>query len=202
MWSCWNRTFGRPRKQGTQMSKIERSAFKLPSIKTREMRVAYPIAVQIDTRDSGSLWRYRMHVIDEHSSWSFRTLIRPTEYYKRNWHSFEIRCHYCIQPCLAWELSLSCKRSRNNGRRADSPLCCKRQRTVRADTGRAATMSVSWVMVCDVVEWFSTTNPTICMFSRTLVNGGRWNHVCCSILPSATHWFYIWKKLFGSRPMR
>lgn len=58
-------------------------------------------------------------------------------------------------------------------RRADTPRRCKRRCTVQANTGHAANMAISWLVVSDVVVQFCKADLTIRLYSRPLVMGGR-----------------------------
>ncbi|GFT93923.1 hypothetical protein NPIL_162331 [Nephila pilipes] len=92
-----------------------------------------------------------MQAGDEWSPRSFQTCIRPSEYCTQNQCSAEkmTLSHFCIQLCRSGHqcrrLSLCCivKRSLSNSRRVDNPRCCKRLRTVSADTGRATKLPIS-----------------------------------------------------------
>lgn len=58
------------------MIEMYRSVFRLPSIRSRDVHVVYPIAVQTITPDARFLCRYRMRAGDERSPRSIQTLIR------------------------------------------------------------------------------------------------------------------------------
>ncbi|GFU67795.1 hypothetical protein TNCV_4684161 [Trichonephila clavipes] len=66
-----------------------RSAFKLPSIRTRNVSIVYPIIVQTITLGAGPLCRYQMQTSDEQSSPSPQARIRPSEYCTQNRDSSE-----------------------------------------------------------------------------------------------------------------
>lgn len=81
--SCWRISFDRPRRWGTttgrKLWEIYRSAFKLLSIWTRDVRVLYPMAAQSITRDTRSLSRWRMQTSDERFSRRLQTRIWPSD---------------------------------------------------------------------------------------------------------------------------
>ena len=100
--ACWKMTFGRPIRQNTttgcKMLERYRSAFKLPSIRIREMLVVYPMATKIITQGARILYRYRMQVGDMRFPWSLQTCIWPSKYCTQNWDSEKtILCNSCIQ---------------------------------------------------------------------------------------------------------
>ena len=109
-----------------------------------------------------------------------------------------VHIELCRSPSFCM---LHCQRKLKYSHQVDRPLCCKCQRTVRAETGRVANMSISWLMVRDEARWFCMIDPTMWLFSRALVMEGRKDPACRSIWPSATHWFHIHMTLDGCRPV-
>lgn len=101
-------------------------------------------------------------------------------------------------------LSLCCivKGNKSNDCHADSPCCCKRLHTVRADIGHTANMAISWLMVHDVVVRFCCADLTICLSSQTLVMVGCWDPACHTVWLSTTHWFHIPLTVVGFRPVQ
>ena len=156
---CLKIEFNRPLKWGTTIRircQMYRSAFKLPFIRIRNVRVVYPISGKTITRKTGtaipiSNARRRLVVFS-----------KPPDIYTaigiliQNWDSSEkaTLCHSCIQLCRSAHQSrfLCCifKRSGRDAYRADRPRCFKCRHTVRAETGNAANMPNSWLMVLDV----------------------------------------------------
>ncbi|KAF8796341.1 hypothetical protein HNY73_000725 [Argiope bruennichi] len=102
------------------------------------------MATQTVTPCAGTICGYRMQLDHVWSPRSLRIHISPSQYCTQNGDSSEKTtfCHSCVHLChLAHQsrrLSLCCivKGSRSHDRLVDSPCCCKRRRTVRADAGR------------------------------------------------------------------
>ena len=71
----------------------------------------------------------------------------------KKWYSYIELCFPANQNS---HLSLCCtvKGSRSNGRPANRPRCCKCRHTVQAETGSGVNMSISWLMVRNVVTRF------------------------------------------------
>ena len=117
-------------------------------------------------------------------------------------------CYFCIQICRSAHQSRHLspfyivKGSRSNDRRADRPCFCKRRHTVRAETGCAAHIPISWLMVHDVVIRFCWSELTIYLSSPVLVMGRRWNPAYRSVWPSVTQWFHICMIVDRSRFVR
>ena len=89
-----------------------------------------------------------------------QTYKQPSEYWTQKGDlSEKTLCHFCTQLCrLALQshcLTLCCivKGSRSIGCQADRPCCYKQQGTAQVETGHAANMPISWLMIHDVVVW-------------------------------------------------
>ena len=149
------------------------STSKLPSIRTRGMHVAYPMATRqrpYRAENTGSrpitYWlpkpSYQMqdpYADIECKQAACNRLEASRHAYILDFSEKTTSCHSCIQlSCLEHQSrrsSLCCNvkenRSRDNGRQADRPRCCKRRRTIRKETVRAVNMSISWLVVSDMV---------------------------------------------------
>ena len=73
------------------------------------------------------------------------------------------------------------KGSRSNCCRTDRPRYFKRRYTVRVEPGNAANLSISWLIVLDVIVRFCRTDFTMCLSSRVLVVGGHWSRMLFSM---------------------
>ena len=119
-----------------------------------------------------------------------------------------MKCHSCNQLCplvhQSHRFSLCCivKGSWSNGHQVDRPLCYKCRPTVWMETGRAANIPISWLLVHDVVIQFCRADLTICLSSRALVMGEHWHPACHSVWPSATHWLHICTTVGGLQLVR
>ena len=108
------------------MSELYQFVFKLPSIRTRDVRVLYPMAAQTNCRAS---MQYRMQADDVRSLRSVQIHVQPSEYCILRLDSSEktALCHFCIQLCCSVHqsrrLSLCCtfKGRQSNSCRADRP---------------------------------------------------------------------------------
>ena len=140
-----------------------RSVFKLPLIWTKGgVHVEYPVTSQIIAPSARPLCLYQIQVANVGSSWSLQTRMRASENssYNRDlsekttlWHSWIQLCRSAHQ---SRRISLCCivKGSLSNSHRADKLRRCKCRRTIWAETGLAANMPISWLMVRDVVIRF------------------------------------------------
>ena len=92
-----------------------------------------------------------------------------------------------VRHCpLSHHFSVCCiiKESQSNDRWADRPHCCKCNHTIQVETGHAAKMSISRIMVHDVIIQFRRlTSQYVCPLDVETA--------CCSVWPSAAHWFHI-----------
>lgn len=92
----------------------------------------------------------------------------------------------------------SVKGSRNNGRRADSPCCCRRH----ADTCLATNKLISWFKVRYVSIWSCKVDLIICLSFRALTVRGCWDLVWRSVWSSLLHLFHICMTLVGFQAMQ
>ena len=174
------------------------SAFQLPSITTRDVLFVYTISSQTITSDAGLLCRNRMKVGQHIFSQEHPSRVQPSEYYTENRDSSEktALCHSCIQICRSVHHSCHLficwivKGSRNKSRE-DRPRSCKRRCTVRVESRSAENMSISWLMLRDIVIWFCNADFTICLSSWDLVMGGRWDPACLLVWISANNWLPV-----------
>ena len=166
-----------------------KSAFKVLSIRTRDVCVAHRMADQAVTPGAGPLFWHRIQAGNVRSSRRLLTRIRSIEYYTKNLDLNKTTILYlsCNQFCSSahqsHRFSLFCivRRSWSNGLRVDRPCFWKCQRIVRAEFGRAKIMPTYWLMVTDVVIRFCRPGLTVCLFPGVLVMGGRWDPACCSV---------------------
>ena len=182
-----------------------RYAFKLPSIRTRGVRVVYPKAAHIMTPGSGSLCRCRTQSGDLRILGASRNINGHQNTTRRIGTSLKRRhCAFYVWSFIVrcQSLSLHCIIKRNNGSRADIPRSCRCQCTVRAKALRAANMSTSWLIVFDVIILFYRSDLTISLSCRVLVTGGRRNLTCHSAKPSVKHWFHIRMTVDGCQSVR
>ena len=64
-----------------------RSAFKLTSIRSRDVSIVYPMIAQTSTSGAGSLCRDRMQAGEVQSPRSPQTRMQPSEFCTQNWDS-------------------------------------------------------------------------------------------------------------------
>lgn len=90
------------------------------------------------------------------------TASRIRTHWKRR-HCATFCFNLCRSAHQSSRLSQRCivQENQSDDRLADSPRCCKRRRTVRADTWHAAKMSISWLMICYLVVRFFNAGLTI-----------------------------------------
>ncbi|GFX01908.1 hypothetical protein TNCV_370971 [Trichonephila clavipes] len=118
---------------------------------------------------------------------SHQARMRRSEYCMENRDSYKktTLCHSSNQMChsVSLRLCLSCiiQRSRSIGCRENSPPCCKRRRTIRADSSGAVNTPIFGLCVRDVVIRFCRADLKLCLSSRTLVIGGCGGPTCCSV---------------------
>ena len=179
------------------MSEMYQFTFKLTPIRTRGTRVLCPMVHQTITPGSGPLCRYRMQAGDLRSPRIIQTCTRPSEYCTQNRDLSEKTTlgYSCIQlcrseskNCKSHHFSLCCNVRRNwrNGCRTDMPRCCKHWHTVWSETKCDVNMFNSWLMVRDVIIWFSSADLTLCL-SWSIVKGVYWDPAYRSVCPSSTH---------------
>lgn len=143
---------------------------------------------------------------DKISPRSLQTHIRPSDYYTQIWNSSENMAlyhfcicrslhhsHFCIRYIFHESCSIAC--------RAGNTCCCKFRCTVRADTGYAVNMSISWLMI-----WYCCTvfraDLTTYLSYRAFIMGWRWDLVFRSVWPSTTHCFHICMTMVKFKPER
>ena len=85
----------------SDVSKMYRSAFKLPSIWSRDVRVVCPMAARTITLGAGPLCRYHKQACDVRSPRSLQTCTWLSENSMQNRDSPKKKtlCHSCIQFC-------------------------------------------------------------------------------------------------------
>ena len=80
---------------------------------------------------------------------------------------------------------------------------CNHQNFARRTGTRLCQSCIQLYRLClkvrDVITQFCKATLTICLSSRALLVGGRWDPACRSVFPSATHWFYIRMIMDGCR---
>ena len=116
---------------GLKLLEMHWSAFKLLSIRSRDVRVMYQIAAQNITPGARPLCLHRMQAGDVWSPLSLQTCIRPSEYGTQNRDSFEksALCHFSNKlwgsgnQSRRLSLCYIVKGSRSNGHRADRAHC-------------------------------------------------------------------------------
>lgn len=135
----------------------EMTAFKLQSIRTRDVGIVYPMAAQIITPGAGPLCLHRSKSGNKNFPQRFQTRIRVSEYCTQNRNSFEINIfwHSCIQfSHSALQVAISFYAALSAEAAVMVP-CHKLQlsalyqnrRSARTDTGRAIKMRFFWLMV-------------------------------------------------------
>ena len=87
-------------KGSTKMSELCRTAFKLPTIRIREVRVT---SAQTITPSTGTLWRYGMQAVNVRSPQSLQTRTFPSQYCTQNRDSSKktTLCDSCVQLCCS-----------------------------------------------------------------------------------------------------
>lgn len=192
--SCWKMAVCRDRRQvqslGCKISEMYRSAFTLLCQSERKMCVSYTQCqpktshqvqspyVNIEYKQATSVLLGVSRYVYGHQNSLRRTRISERA----------TLCHF-LYPSLSFDApespSLSILHWQGKihgiGRHTDSPRCCKRRRTLWADTVRATNMSICCLIVRYVVVLFCKTNLTIYLYSRAFFMGGRYDIACLAV---------------------
>ena len=86
------------------MSKIHLSAFKLPSIRTKNIRVVYSVAAETITLSTELMCHYLIKAGNMWSLESLQTQIRPSKYCRQNQESSEMTT-FCHSRILHYRLA-------------------------------------------------------------------------------------------------
>lgn len=158
------------------MSELYRSAFKLLSIRTRDVRVTYPMRAQIiTTSERSQCWYWNRKAA--------KVLLETSRYvygHQNTAHRTGIclKRQDCTSPVSSFVVRqlpsfsmLHCPGIRSNGHCADSIAANVVAPYERILMG-AANLPISWLMVHDVVLRFCMADLTLSLSSRMFVIGG------------------------------